>query len=106
MDRRATWKLAYAAAVLVIAAFGLKEFRGTSASSHSRQQEIQDLTSENTKLREEIELKQQRVDKLTNDPAAQELEIRKRLKLVKPNETMYLLPDGDDKSSKRAAPSR
>jgi uncharacterized protein YlxW (UPF0749 family) len=101
MDRRATWKLAYAAAVLVIAAFGLKEFRGTSASSHSRQQEIQDLTSENTKLREEIELKQQRVDKLTNDPAAQELEIRKRL-----NETMYLLPDGDDKSSKRAAPSR
>lgn len=103
MDRRAIWKFAYAAAVLVIAAYGFKEYRVTSASSDSRQQEIQALSSENVKLREEIDHKQQRIDKLTNDPAAQELEIRKRLKLVKPNETMYLLPDGGEAKSRTPA---
>ena len=97
------WKVAYAAVLLGIASYSWKEYRATGGSTHSRQQEIEALTSENAKLREAIHLQHDRIDKLDHDQNAQELEIRKRLKLVKPNETEYILQD--EKTDAKAAPA-
>ena len=94
MEKRSLWKMAYAVAVLAIAGYGIAEYRGYDGGAGSKQQQIQALTSDNARLRAEIEKQQERVEKLTNDPATQELEIRKRLKLVKPNEKWYVLQDG------------
>ena len=94
MEKHSLWKMAYAVAVLAIAGYGIAEYRGYDGGAGSKQQQIQALTSDNARLRAEIEKRQERVEKLTSDPATQELEIRKRLKLVKPNETHYVLPEG------------
>jgi cell division protein FtsB len=41
----------------------------------------------------EIEEKQQRIERLQDNPSEQEFEIRQRLKLAKPGEKIFVLED-------------
>jgi cell division protein FtsB len=48
------------------------------------------MQQRNAKLDREIERMREHIKRLTDNPAQQELEIRERLKLVKPGEKVYI----------------
>ena len=66
--------------------------QGLSALAE-KQQEIRRLELQNANLRRDNDRKKHRIDSLNHDPNAQELEIRKRLKLQRHGETSFVLPD-------------
>ena len=51
----------------------------------------QKLEQRNAGLAQQIERKREHIRRLAENPAEQELEIRERLKLVHPNEKIYIL---------------
>jgi cell division protein FtsB len=51
------------------------------------------MEKRNAGLALEIERKREHIRRLTDNPAEQELEIRERLKLVHPNEKVYIIGD-------------
>src|SRR5690349_16679370 len=58
-----------------------------------KQSEIRQLQEQNADLSSEIERKRNRIQRLRTSQADQELEIRERLKLMRPGETQFILPD-------------
>ena len=67
-----------------------------------KQKEIRQLQEHNAELARENERRKERILRLENSPSEQEMEIRKQLKLVKPGETTFILPE----TPKEAAPRR
>ena len=59
-----------------------------------KRREIRDLQEQNAVLTREIEHRRDRIRRLEESPSEQEMEIRKQLKLLKPGETEFILPDG------------
>ena len=55
--------------------------------------EIRKLEEENANLQRENDYRRERIKKLQESPSEQELEIRKQLKLLRPGETSFILPD-------------
>jgi cell division protein FtsB len=88
-------KIAVAAAALATICYGLVEFRSPQgyAAFLEKRSDVQRLKKENKAIEDDIANLEKRVDKLSTDPVAQELEIRKRNGLAKPGETVYLLQD-------------
>jgi cell division protein FtsB len=85
-------RLAYAIAVLLVGSYGyftLRGPKGLHAISEKRTQ-IRELEKRNEELSKEIERKREHIRRLNESPAEQELEIRERLKLVRPNEKVYI----------------
>jgi cell division protein FtsB len=87
--------LAIATVALGTIGYGLAEFRGPNgyAALMEKRREMDALNRENIALRDEIRRLDTRIDKLSTDPETQELEVRKRLGLVRPGETVYVLQD-------------
>jgi len=84
-------KSAYIIVFLLAAGYACFTLRtGVPALAQKRQQ-IQQQEKRNAELTREIELKRDRVNRLRLSPAQQELEIRQRLKLVRPEEKVYIL---------------
>jgi len=79
-------------AVLSYAFFTLRGPHGIPALLE-RQRQIQEMQQRNAKLDREIERMRDHIKRLTDNPAQQELEIRDRLKLVKPGEKVYITGD-------------
>lgn len=71
--------------------------QGLTALSEKHKQ-IQSIEEQNADLQRDIEAKKARIDRLKHDASAQELEIRKRLKLQRPGETQFVLPNQDSAS--------
>ncbi|MGI8961963.1 MAG: FtsB family cell division protein [Bryobacteraceae bacterium] len=93
--------LAGLAALVGLAAYAtimLRGPQGLSALSEKRH-ELRELEEINANLIRDIEAKRQRIERLKHDPSAQELEIRKRLKLQRPGETSFVLPDAPNPSA-------
>lgn len=63
-------------------------------------QEIRNLQQRNADLVREINAREDRIRRLRESPAEQELEIRKRLKMVRPGETVFIYPE-DEKQKKQ-----
>lgn len=59
-----------------------------------KRDEIRQLQEQNAALQREIEFRQDRIRRLEGSRSEQEMEIRKQLKLLKPGETTFILPDG------------
>ena len=55
--------------------------------------EIRKLEEDNANLQRENDYRRERIKKLQESPSEQELEIRKQLKLLRPGETSFILPD-------------
>ncbi len=94
--KRSLIKLGYAAALLVAvsyAFFALRGPQGIPALAEKRRQ-IQEMEKRNAELARENEAKRDRIIRLRESPSVQELEIRQRLKLVRPDEKVYILQDG------------
>ena len=76
---------------------------GLSAVREQRQQ-IRELQEQNADLAREIELKRERINKLCESQCEQELEIRRRLKLLRERETTFILQDPQPRGSATAPP--
>ena len=88
-------KSLYAILVLSGVIYAFIVLRGPNGISglHAKQQLIQEYEKTNQKLQREIESKQARIERLKENPAEQEFEIRQRLKLAKPGEKIYIFDD-------------
>ena len=59
-----------------------------------KRREIRQLEEQNAALSYEIEHRRDRIRRLEESRSEQEMEIRKQLKLLRPGETTFILPDG------------
>jgi cell division protein FtsB len=58
-----------------------------------KHREIRHLEKQNAALARENEMRQERIKRLETSFSEQEMEIRKQLKLLRPGETTFILPD-------------
>jgi cell division protein FtsB len=88
-------RAAYTAALGLMALYGYVALTGPQGipALRAKWTEIRQLEEENANLKRDNEYKKERIERLKNDPAEQELEIRKRLKLQRPGETTFILPE-------------
>jgi cell division protein FtsB len=77
--------------LLALVAYATVMLRGPQglAALNERRAIVRALEAQNADLRHEIEVKRERIEKLTNDKDFQEIEIRKRLDMQKPSETNF-----------------
>ena len=92
-------KTAYAIIVLAGIIYAFVALRGPNGIPGwmEKRREVQEFELINARLHREIEQKQERIERLQDNPAEQEYEIRQRLKLAKPGEKIYILDDGAKK---------
>jgi cell division protein FtsB len=90
---------ALAFALLAVAGYAFVTLRGPKGVTAllEKNRQIEMMERRNGALAQEIERKRERVKRLGNDPAEQELEIRQRLKLVHRGEKVFIVGDSDPK---------
>ncbi len=88
-------RLAWSAAIVLIGVYGIIALRGPQGvpALLEKQREIRQLEVENANLERDNRYKRERIERLRNNPSEQELEIRKQLKLLRPDETEFILPE-------------
>lgn len=94
--RISPWKAGYALVLISGAVYGFVELRGpngTVAQLMQKRQRVHSLEETNARLHREIEAETARIKRLEDNPEENEIEIRKRLKLVKPGEKSYILQE-------------
>lgn len=79
-------------ATIGYAFFTIRGPHGIPALMQKRRQ-IGELEQRNAALHRQVEHKRNRIQRLRDNQAAQEMEIRERLKLVRPGEKVFVLPD-------------
>jgi len=67
--------------------------QGIQALVEKRRQ-IRELEDQNATMARENERRKDRIHRLEDSSSEQEMEIRKQLKLLRPGETTFILPDG------------
>ncbi len=79
----------------LIGAYGLAELRGPQGLPALKEKwnEIRQFEEDNANLQRENDYRRDRIKKLESSPSEQELEIRKKLKLLRPGETSFILPE-------------
>ena len=80
------------AVVVVYACFAISGPQGLEALL-AKHREIRELEEQNATLTREIEHRRDRIRRLEGSKSEQEMEIRKQLKLLRPGETTFILPD-------------
>jgi cell division protein FtsB len=100
--RNPALKTAYAIIVLtgVVYAFVVLEGPNGIPALLSRRQQVQTYEQKNQQILRENVQKEQRIERLENNPIEQEMEIRQRLKLAKPGEKIYILDDSNARDKK------
>jgi len=102
--RRVVFLLAFA----LLASYGYIALRGPQGLTvlQEKRREIRKLEEENADLERENQYRRDRIKKLEENPAQQELEVRKSLKLLRPGETSFILPEHPKTdAAKPAAPA-
>lgn len=91
----------------VIGVYGYLVLRGPQGIPALREKwrEIRTLEEDNANLQRENDYRRERIKKLESSPAEQELEIRKKLKLLRPGETSFILPPQPKQTPDRPADS-
>jgi len=79
---------------VVYAFFAMRGPHGVAAYTQKRQ-EIREMEESNAALARENQVKREYIERLRQSQAEQELEIRRRLKLVKPNEKVFMKRPGE-----------
>ena len=69
-----------------------------------KRREIRQLQEQNAGMVRENKRRRERITRLEESRSEQEMEIRKQLKLVRPGETTFILPDAPKDSPKPAPP--
>ena len=88
-------RVAYSAALIMMAVYGYVALSGPQGipGLRGKWNEIRRLEEEIANLQRDNHAKKERIRRLENDPAEQEMEIRKRLKLLREGETSFILPE-------------
>ena len=81
--------------VVVAAAYGVAFFFGPQGFQAllEKRREIRQLQDQNAAQARENEQRRERIRRLEESRSEQEMEIRKQLKLARPGETTFILPD-------------
>jgi len=69
----------------------------------TKRRQVAEFERQNQQILRENEQKEQRIERLENNPIEQEMEIRQRLKLAKPGEKIYIIDgsgEADNKTDK------
>ena len=92
-------RFAYLIAFLVVSTYAFVTLRGPHGihAFMEKQRVIHEMEKRNSDAAKEIERMREHLQRLSDDPANQELEIRERLKLVHPGEKVYITGDPDKK---------
>ena len=87
-------KLALGAFILLAGTYSYISLHGPQGLPRlmEKRQQIQQLQEQNERLERENAERRQRLEDLKNSESQQELELRTRLKVAKPNETTFILP--------------
>jgi len=88
-------KLVGIVALLLIAGYAFVALQGPQGIPGliQKRREIQQLEKGNADLARQVEEQRARIRRLSNSQSDQDLEIRQRLKLVKPDEKVFILQD-------------
>lgn len=97
-------KISYTIAVIVAASYALVTLHGGVPALIEKRKEIRALEKENADLNRDIEFRRTRIQRLRGDESAQELEIRQRLKLVRPGEKVFILQEPAEKKNRAPQP--
>ncbi len=96
-------KIAYAVAFSLVAGYAVETLRGPKGvhALMENQNQIQKFEQNNAALAKEVERMRERIKRMDESPAQQELDIRDRLKLVRPGEKVFITGDPDKPDSPR-----
>ena len=85
----------YVLAVVIAVGYGWVAVKGPQGVQAllERRHEIRQLQEENAAQALENERRRERIRRLKDSTSEQEMEIRKQLKLVRPGETTFILPE-------------
>ena len=85
----------YAVAFTLVVLYGVAALRGPQGVSAllDKRREIRQLEEQNAAMAAAIERRKERIQRLEQNTTEQEMEIRKQLKLLRPGETTFILPD-------------
>jgi cell division protein FtsB len=80
---------------VLVGVYGYLSLRGPQGvpALMDKWREIRRLEEQNASLQRENDYRRDRIKKLQDSPSEQELEIRKQLKLLRPGETSFILPE-------------
>ena len=80
---------------VLVGVYGYMSLRGPQGipALMDKWREIRKLEEDNAGIQRENDYRRERIKKLQESPSEQELEIRKQLKLLRPGETSFILPD-------------
>ena len=83
------------AALILAGCYLLFSFRGPNGIPMilEKQRQVRALQEQNANLEREIQMKKERIRGLSEDRSQVELEVRKQLRLLKKNETSFVLQD-------------
>ena len=100
-------RLAFSIAFILLGVYGYLTLSGPQGipALMAKRREIRQLEEENANLIRENELKRDRIRKLHEKPSEQDLEIRKKLKMLRENETEFILPNSPNLAKPDPAPS-
>jgi cell division protein FtsB len=93
--RAAARRSGWVAGITITLAYAWMAFRGPQGiqSLIERHHQISQLEEQNADKTRQIDALRERIRRLEQSGSEQELEIRKELKLLRPGETTFLLPD-------------
>ena len=86
-------RFAYVLVFLVVVGYAFFAFPQGMHAWQEKQRQIQAMEKRNDSLAKQVERQKEYINRLQNNVAAQELEIRKRLKLLHPEEKLYIMGD-------------
>src|SRR5260370_37889242 len=98
----------YSAAFVLLGVYGYFTLRGPQGlpALLEKRRQVRQLEEENANLIRENENKRERIRKLNESVSQQEIEIRDKLKKLRPGETEFILPESPKQPTPRqAAPS-
>ena len=100
--RNPALKAGYAIVVLSGVAYAFIVLEGSNGipALLAKRHQVAEYEQQNQQMLRENVQKEQRIERLENNPIEQEMEIRQRLKLAKPGEKIYILDDMGSGSKK------
>ena len=88
-------RIVYSAAFVLLGVYGYFTLRGPQGipALLDKRKQVRQLEEDNANLIRENDKKRERIRKLTESAGQQEIEIRDKLKKLRPGETEFILPE-------------
>ncbi len=95
-------------ATLALAGYGWMALRGPQGIEAllEKHREIRQLQERNADVARENERRREHIRRLKDSQSEQDMEIRRQLKLLRPGETTFILPDAPKDSTSPAEPGK